>query len=55
MNVYSGIKNGVKWIEFSEDDKFLACVGFDNVLVIWSTIDYSVIYNRVYEWPIDIS
>jgi len=49
MNVYSGLKKGVKWIEFSEDDKFIAAVGYDNVLVIWSTLDYSVIYNRVFE------
>ena len=55
MNVYSGLKKGVKWIEFSDDEKFIAAVGYDNVLVIWSTIDYSVIYNRVFECPIDIS
>ncbi len=54
LNVYKGLKKGVKLLEFSHDDQFLAAVGFDNVFVIWSVSDFSVVYNRVFEWPVEL-
>ena len=44
----------MRWIKFSHDDKFVVGVGLDNVLVIWSMDDFSVVYNRVFEWAIEI-
>jgi len=49
-----GIKHGIKTLDFSPDERFLAAVGFDNVFVIWDTQDFSVIFNRIYENSVDL-
>lgn len=48
LNVFEGLKKGVKWIKFSHDDKFIAAISYDNVFAIWSMKDYSVVYNKVF-------
>ena len=52
--VLKGVQDCVLKLAFSPDDRFLACVGQNNTLIIWSTQDGKAIYSRVPESPLQI-
>ena len=52
--VLKGIQECVNKLAFSPDDRFLACVGQNNTLIIWSTQDGKAIYSRITEQPFTI-
>lgn len=52
LAVLKGITVGVKRLEFSPDEKFLACIGDNNTFIIWDTNDGSAIHTHVFEHPI---
>ena len=51
MAVLRGVQDQVLKLQFSPDDKFLACIGQNNTFIIWNTQDGNAIHTRVTEAP----
>ena len=54
MAVLRGVKQQVLKLQFSPDDKFLACIGQNNTFIIWNTQDGQPIHTRVAECPFSL-
>ena len=52
--VLKGVQTCVNRLVFSPDDRFLACVGQNNTLIVWSTQDGKAIYSRITEAPVSM-
>ena len=49
-----GVQDQVLKLQFSPDDKFLACIGQNNTFIIWRTQDGQAIHTKVSEAPLSI-
>ena len=54
MAVLRGVQDQVLKLQFSPDDKFLACIGQNNTFIIWKTQDGAAIHTRVTEAPLSL-
>ena len=51
LAVLKGVTDCVNRLQFSPDDKFLACIGQNNTFIIWNVQDGTPIHTRVSEAP----
>ena len=59
-----GLQGCVRYLKFSEDDRFLAAygtcfftilrIGDNNVLIIWDCRDGSAVHTRIFEFPLTL-
>ena len=54
MAVLRGVQDQVLKLQFSPDDKFLACIGANNTFIIWKTQDGQAIHTRCTETPFSV-
>mmetsp|Transcript_15860 Transcript_15860/g.19978 ORF Transcript_15860/g.19978 Transcript_15860/m.19978 type:complete len:109 (+) Transcript_15860:407-733(+) len=54
MAVLRGVQGQVLKLQFSPDDKFLACIGQNNTFIIWKTEDGQPIHTRMTEVPLTL-
>ena len=54
LAVLKGMMDCVKLLQFSPDGRFLAGVGQNNTLIIWSTQDGAPIHTRITEVPFTV-
>lgn len=52
INIFKGLRGGVRQLAFSPDDQFLAAYGDNNYFMIWSCRDFGLISSKVSETPL---
>jgi len=54
MAVLRGVQDQVLKLQFSPDDKFLACIGQNSTFIVWKVQDGQPIHTRVTEMPLSL-